>query len=449
MELLIKFRKTVMAVVKFFILASVTFGFIFMWQKGFEEALFSRDGNYLVVVAFVIIFLTFVKLYGGFKIGVLRLHELWYSLGIAIVFSNGLMYIIMCLIARGILSPLPLVLGVIYQILIAGIDAYCANSIYFSIYSSRHILAVYGGEKQGLEVIRKMSRIPERYSIDSAVSLAYTDMDKVKEEIDKYSAVLICDFDHANKDEVLRYCYAKKKRIYLLPSTNDIILSSTYQSQIFDTPILMCRNHGLSMEQEIVKRLMDLVVSAIMLLLASPIMLVTAIAIKACDGGPVFFKQNRVTKDGKIFNVLKFRSMIVDADKGGFKGATDNDSRITPVGKIIRACRVDELPQLINIFKGDMSLVGPRPERTEHVYMYTEQYPEFDLRHRVKGGLTGYAQIYGKYNTTPKDKLNMDLIYIEKYSLLLDIKLLFMTFKILFMKESTEGFEEKQEGNEE
>ncbi|MEE1278887.1 MAG: sugar transferase, partial [Acutalibacteraceae bacterium] len=132
-----------------------------------------------------------------------------------------------------------------------------------------------------------------------------------------------------------------------------------------------------------------------------------------------------------------------------FKGATDNDSRITPVGKVIRACRVDELPQLINILMGDMSLVGPRPERTEHVYMYTEKYPEFDLRHRVKGGLTGYAQIYGKYNTTPKDKLMMDLIYIENYSILLDLKLLFMTFKILFMKESTEGFNnEESEQNE-
>lgn len=448
MELMVKFRKTVLVAVKFLILASITFGFIYTWQKGYPEVLYSQDGNYLVVAAFVFIFMTFVKLYGGFKIGVLRLNELWYSLGIAIVFSNGLMYAIMSLIARKLLTPLPIIAGTMYQVILAGIAAYCANSIYFTVYKSRHILAVYGGETQGLEVIRKMSRIPERYHIDAAVSLADTDMEKVKQEIDKYSAVLICDFDHANKDEVLRYCYAKKKRIYLLPSTNDIILSTTYQSQIFDTPILMCRNHGLTMEQEIVKRAMDIVVSAVMLVFASPIMLVTAVAIKVCDGGPVFFKQNRVTKNGRIFNVLKFRSMIVDADKDGFKGATDHDKRITPVGKIIRACRVDELPQLINIFKGDMSLVGPRPERTEHVYMYTEQYPEFDLRHRVKGGLTGYAQIYGKYNTTPKDKLNMDLIYIEKYSLLLDIKLLLMTFKILFMKESTEGFEEKEEGTE-
>jgi len=188
---------------------------------------------------------------------------------------------------------------------------------------------------------------------------------------------------------------------------------------------------------------MDLLVSIFGLLIASPFMIIIALAIKLYDRGPVFFKQNRVTKDGKIFNVLKFRSMIVDADKIALRKATSNDDRITPIGKIIRPLRLDELPQLINILKGDMSLVGPRPERTENVFEYTQMLPEFDLRHRVKAGLTGYAQIYGKYNTSPQNKLNMDLIYIEKYSVLLDIKLLIMTIKILFMRESTEGFSDE------
>jgi lipopolysaccharide/colanic/teichoic acid biosynthesis glycosyltransferase len=176
-------------------------------------------------------------------------------------------------------------------------------------------------------------------------------------------------------------------------------------------------------------------------------MLIAAIAIKLDDGGPIFFKQNRITRNGKIFNVLKFRSMIVDADKDGAKKAEVGDDRITKVGRIIRACRLDELPQLINVLKGDMSLVGPRPERIENVYEYSNAYPEFELRHKVKGGITGYAQLYGKYNTSPKDKLNMDLIYIETYSIIQDIKLLILTIKILFMKESTEGFDASANAN--
>ena len=144
--------------------------------------------------------------------------------------------------------------------------------------------------------------------------------------------------------------------------------------------------------------------------------------------------------------IIKFRSMIVDAEKDGKPHpATENDDRITKVGKFIRACRIDELPQLFNILKGDMSIVGPRPERVEHVEKYTSMIPEFSFREKVKGGLTGYAQVYGKYNTTALDKLKLDLIYITNYSLLLDIQIIFETVKILFQKESTEGFSESQE----
>ena len=171
-------------------------------------------------------------------------------------------------------------------------------------------------------------------------------------------------------------------------------------------------------------------------------MLIVAVAIKLYDGGPVLFKQERCTINGKIFKIHKFRSMIVDAEKEGKSiPATEHDPRITPVGNIIRKLRIDELPQMIDILQGNMSIVGPRPERVEHVEAYTEDIPEFKYRLKVKGGLTGYAQIYGKYNTTAYDKLKLDLMYIQNYSLRLDIRLIFMTVKIMFMKESTEGFE--------
>ena len=191
---------------------------------------------------------------------------------------------------------------------------------------------------------------------------------------------------------------------------------------------------------------MDLVIAVLGLVITSPILLIVAVCIKVCDGGPVFFFQERCTLGGKVFRICKFRSMIVDAEKDGkSRPATDDDDRITPVGKVIRKTRIDELPQLFNVLKGDMSIVGPRPERVEHVEIYTKEIPEFVYRMKVKGGLTGYAQVYGKYNTTAYDKLKMDLMYIENYSFLLDVKLILMTIKVMFMKASTEGFSEKQQ----
>jgi lipopolysaccharide/colanic/teichoic acid biosynthesis glycosyltransferase len=173
----------------------------------------------------------------------------------------------------------------------------------------------------------------------------------------------------------------------------------------------------------------------------SPLLIGVSLAIKIEDGGPIFYKQKRVTRNGKRFDILKFRSMIVDAEKNGVTPATDHDPRITKVGKFIRAYRIDELPQLLNILKGEMSIVGPRPERVEHVEKYTKYVPEFVYREKVKGGLTGYAQVFGKYNTTALDKLKFDLMYIEDYSLFLDFKIILMTIRILFEKESTEGFD--------
>ncbi len=442
MKYLIKFRKSIIAFQKLFIIASMTCIFVASWQQNYDRALFSNKGNYVVVLSYLVMLITFSTIYGGFKIGISRLNDVVYSLMLSTVFTNFLMYLELCLIARIMLPPLPTVVYTIIQLLIVFVGAYSANTIYYKFYNPRRILAIISPDGKRASIIKKMRKFKERYSIEKVIN---TDLpiNEIFSEIDNFEAVLICEFDKTLQNKILRYCYATRKRIYFLPSSNDIILCNASQSQIFDTPVLICRNHGLSTEQRIIKRTMDIIISGVGLLIASPFMIIIALAIKLYDRGPVFFKQNRVTRDGKIFNVLKFRSMIVDADKVCLRKATTKDDRITPVGRIIRPLRLDELPQLLNILFGDMSFVGPRPERTENVYEYTKLYPEFDLRHRVKGGLTGYAQIYGKYNTSPQDKLNMDLIYIEKYSILLDIKLIIMTIKILFQRESTEGFDEE------
>ena len=198
-------------------------------------------------------------------------------------------------------------------------------------------------------------------------------------------------------------------------------------------------------EYRTVKRTLDIVFSGIALILFSPIMLVTAVAVKM-DGGPIFYKQVRLTRNGKQFKILKFRSMCVDAEKktGAVLSGGKDDPRITKVGRIIRACRVDEMPQLINIFKGEMSIVGPRPERPEIAAIIEKELPEFRLRLQAKAGLTGYAQVYGKYNTTPYDKLLMDLMYISSATLFMDLRIAIETLRILFDKRSTEGLDDEE-----
>jgi len=444
---LMNFRKTVMRILKILIIASLTFCFIQTWVTNYTSSLFSRNGNYVVIFSFVFMLFIFCALYGAFKIGVYRIHELVYSFTLSILITNFLMYLELSLIAREMIKITPLFISVLFEILIAFIGCYCANTVYFKLYPARRLVAIFDDDATGFSLINRMSRIPERFKIERGVNINSYTVEQIKKYILQYDGVLICDIDKNLEKELYGFCYANGKRIYMQPAITDIIINHSYEIQIGDTPVIMSRNRGLTTEQAILKRLMDLLISAIALIITSPFMLIAAIAIKLDDGGPIFFKQNRITKDGKIFNVLKFRSMIVDADKDGAKKAEVGDNRITKVGKIIRACRLDELPQLINVLKGDMSLVGPRPERIENVYEYSKAYPEFELRHKVKGGITGYAQLYGKYNTSPKDKLNMDLIYIETYSIIQDIKLIILTIKILFMKESTEGFDSSANAN--
>jgi lipopolysaccharide/colanic/teichoic acid biosynthesis glycosyltransferase len=229
-----------------------------------------------------------------------------------------------------------------------------------------------------------------------------------------------------------------------MPDISDIMMMGAEKIQISDTTMLMLRNQGLSAGQRCIKRIFDIVVGILAVIIASPVMLIIAIAIKAYDGGPVFFTQSRLTRDGQVFKIYKFRSMRVQKENEKNCITRKNDDRITPVGHIIRKLHLDELPQIINIIKGDMSWVGPRPEWTATTEQYAQNLPEFLLRLKVKAGLTGYAQIYGKYNTTPYDKLMLDLTYIEKYSFLLDLKLMILTLKVLFEKENTEGIEDWQ-----
>ena len=316
--------------------------------------------------------------------------------------------------------------------------------LYRKLFKPQQILEVYGGES--CENTEFMNTRPDKYHIVDSISIDIG-TDKVISMLKGYEAILLNDIPSEDKNDILKECFRIGKRVYFTPKISDIIGKNSEDINLFDTPLFLCRNNGLAYHQIVIKRIVDVLVSLIVLVVFSPIFAIIAMLIKAEDGGPVLYRQDRVTIGGKVFSILKFRSMIVDAEKDGVPlPAGEDDKRITKVGRIIRATRLDELPQMINILMGDMSLVGPRPERVEHVEKYTADIPEFEFRLKVKGGLTGVAQVFGKYNTSPLSKLKMDLYYITNYSLLLDLQIIFETAKILVQKDRTEGFtKEKQE----
>lgn len=439
MQLLIKFRNTIMLFLKGLMIFTLTTTFFGIWQNYYHDAMFSNTGNYVVAFVYVAIFMIFGVLYDGFKVGIVRVHEMSYSLSLSLFFTNFFTYVMLCLMARKLMSPLAMLVLMALQVVMVVVLSYALTHAYFSLYKARRVLAIFSTEKRN-DIIKKIQLIKERFVLDKGITIDHG-LEEIKSEIDNFETVLICDFDPSIKSEILKYCYATNKRIYFLPSSADTVLNGSYPVQIFDTPVLFLHNGGLSMEQRMIKRMLDIILSAIGVIVLSPVMLVTAIAIKLDDGGPIIFKQQRVTRNQRVFSIYKFRSMKV-SDGKEVKKTTIGDDRVTRVGKIIRPFRIDEMPQLFNILFGDMSIVGPRPEMIELVEDYSKILPDFRLRHKVKAGLTGYAQIYGKYNTTPQNKLNMDLHYIEHYSLLEDIRLIAMTVKILFQKESTEGFSE-------
>lgn len=400
-------------------------------------------GHWMMGAVYALLCCVFMFTYGGMKFGYLKRGNIIFSQILSVLCANVIGYLLIVLLSARFVTVLPMLAATAIDIVAIIIWVTVTDIMFKKLFPPRKILLLFE-QYNAEELMYKMSSRKDRYEISEMLDVK-VGWDKIVEKIEKYDAVLIYDVHSELRNKILKHCYEKSVRVYTTPKISDIIIRSSESIHLFDTPLLLSRNTGLTFEQKFVKRAMDIVISGLGLIVASPFMLLTAIAIKLYDGGPVFFKQARCTINGKVFYIHKFRSMIVDAEKDGISiPASDKDPRITPVGDFIRKTRLDELPQLLDILVGNMSVVGPRPERIEHVEKYTKDIPEFAYRLKVKGGLTGYAQIYGKYNTTAYDKLKLDLMYIQNYSVLMDIRLILMTVKIMFMKESTEGFNEKR-----
>lgn len=428
------------------IIIAMTAVFAYVWYGYYLDRLvwmpFWRRGNWVMIAIYALIITLISRLYGGLKVGYLKKIDVFYSLTLAAICTNIVEYCQITLVNRYFLSPWPLVEMTGVQIVLIIIWIFGSRYVYSRLYRARRLLVIHGDRDPG-ELIDKMNSRKDKYDISGKVHVR--EGEKVIHCMMKeYEGVIIWDLPSSERNRYLKYCFAHSIRCYMSPKISDIILMGSDRIHLFDTPLLMSRNMGLSMEQRAAKRAVDIITSAIGIVVSSPIMLLIAILVKAYDKGPVFYFQDRLTTNGKSFKICKFRSMCVDSEKKGARLASKNDSRITPVGKVLRNLHLDELPQLFNVFMGDMSLVGPRPERMEIMKEYEKEIPEFYYRLKVKAGLTGYAQVYGKYNTTPYDKLKLDLFYIENYSFLLDIKLLFMTVKIFFQKEVSEGVDDNQ-----
>ena len=433
-------------ILKFLLIAVGTLLFAMAWDWYYASRIvmpFYFRGNFVVAILFLVTYLIFSKLYGGLQVGLLRISELIYSQCIALLFTNGIMYVVICLLSRRIMNPLPLLLAAAGQTVIAILWSNLASRRYNRLYPPKYTIVVYGDDIS-LASISKIDTMPWKFHVESYVDIR-NGLSMALQALDQAEAVFLCGLSSSDRNTFLKYCVQNGIEVYVRPKIGDLIISGSRKIHLFNVPILHCSRMRTSLWYDCAKRVMDLFLSTLGILFAAPFMIVTAIVIKTYDRGPVFYRQKRLTRNGKIFEIYKFRSMRVDAEKDGIaRLASEKDDRITPVGKIIRAIRFDELPQLFNIFKGDMSIVGPRPERPEIAELYEEKMPEFALRLQVKAGLTGYAQVNGKYNTSPYDKLQMDLIYIAKPSIVEDFKLMLATIKILFVPESTEGVVEGQ-----
>lgn len=403
---------------------------------------FGWKGNWLVYGVYALLYLLFSRLYGGWRVGYFKRWDLVVSGMLTILFTNGITYLQVCLVGRAIMFFTPFVWLTLVQGAVLAVWAYSSAKIYTKVVQPRELLIVDGGTPQTEALKAKLATRPDRYLLKKTV--IYNDTtDAIKGSLlGGNEAIVLCGLPARERNNLLKFCFECGISAYVTPKISDVLVRGAESVAIFDTPLLLNRNQGLSAGQRFTKRYLDLCVSAVALALLSPLMLTIALVIKASDGGPVFFWQERCTEGGRKFNICKFRSMVVDA---GEAPVTDHDSRVTSVGRFLRATRLDELPQLFNVILGEMSLVGPRPETVSHVEAYTRDLPEFAYRSKVKAGLTGYAQIVGKYNTSARDKLLMDLMYIVNWSLLGDVKLILMTLKVLFFKESTAGFPTPQE----
>ena len=440
-----RYHNLVLRFVKMINACAMAIPFAFAWYVYYADKIrvpYVRRGNWVIILLFLLLYVIFGRTYEAFMVSYNRISEMIYSQMLAVVISYTIYYVIICLLAGKMMHVWPLLLAIFHSLLISIAWSIFAHRWYFKTFRPRRTAIVWE-DRKGLDELVDSYGLEKKFEVLKIISAeeCINDLSLLKD----MQAVFFSGVHSHDRNIIIKYCVQNKITSFIIPRVGDVLMSGAKRMPMFHLPMLRLDRYNPSPEYLFVKRLFDILASSIALVILSPVMIIFAILIKM-DGGPAFYKQRRLTKDGKEFDVLKFRSMGTDAEKDGVARLStgENDPRITPIGRVIRKYRIDELPQLLNILKGDMSIVGPRPERPEIAAQYEKELPEFRLRLQAKCGLTGYAQVYGKYNTTPYDKLQMDLMYIAKPSLAQDLSIIFATIKIIFLPESTEGVKEGQ-----
>ncbi len=448
MDILSKVQKSVIFLIKASMYVCLIGTFFMVFSTEFAWLLRPSRTAAVTFVTFCVVEAMLIAIYGGFTIGRTKSKPIIMSISIATIFADFVTHMQLCIMNVNenlnshfvYESPHLLLLVICIQVSLIILFTYLAHYVYFTINPPEKCCVVTSSEEALNNIVPKIKRYKKQYNI---VHMIHHTSKYLFDIINECDTIFIYDVPVQEKSYITEYCYAKNKNIYFNFEMDDVVMLGARTAMLDDKPMVSAVVRDLTLEQRFVKRVMDILISSIGLIICGIPMIICAILIKAEDGGHVFFKQYRATKGGELFQVYKFRTMK-EADSVN-RSVTSNDDRITKIGKYLRKFRIDELPQLFNILKGEMSVVGPRPEMIENVDKYTAELPEFKYRLRVKGGLTGYAQIAGKYNTSPKDKLVLDLMYIEKYSLWLDFKLIMQTVTVFFKaSDSTKAFGKKE-----
>ncbi|HKM22107.1 MAG TPA: sugar transferase [Lachnospiraceae bacterium] len=444
-EICRKFEKSIIFLLEFVMYAAAFATFFLLFSIDNEEIITLSRTAAVTLSTYVIIDFLLTGIYGKYDVGIRKPKSIVYSLVLAGIFTDLITYFQLSIMKTNdannrmfkIENVGILFLVIVIQVLIFIFMTYIGNAFYFWIKDAEHCLIIAFDPKEAERVAGALGDYKKRYRIGSIVHYQSEDLEERMLEAD---TIFLYDVPVDVRTGIVDFCYQNLKNVYFNPHIADILERNSKQVVIDDMSFFSSQFHTITFEQRIIKRLMDIGISALALIITSPILLISAVCIKKNDGGKVLFKQKRATVHGKVFVIYKFRTMHENVENYSVVG---DDDRVTAVGRFLRKYRIDELPQFYNILRGDMSLVGPRPEMLENVEDYTKEMPEFRYRLRMKAGLTGYAQIIGKYNTSSKDKLMLDLMYIENYSILKDIQLLFQTIMVLFnASDSTAAFQE-------
>lgn len=431
----------------YFLLAALFFGLMAInnWQIRHVSRTLATMGLTYVAMSFAM-----HAVYGGYAVGKKKSKPIISSMSLATMGTDLVTYVQLQIMnvneemnsSLRIFGPdFPwLILCMVLQIVLITFWVRLGNNFYFTINPPKRCLVILGNKMEKESICSKIGVYRLQWKVDRVIMW---DDHRLKKAIHRTEVVFIgSSIPSEAKLDILQTCYELHRDVLSKAQLQDVMLSNATQTIVDDAPFLEMTYAKMTLGQRMAKRTIDIVFSALVLLVLSPLLLIIAISIKLEDGGPVVFRQKRMTVGGKEFWIRKFRSMKVNADgMAPPVSAAQDDPRITKVGKVLRRFRMDELLQFWNILKGDMTVVGPRPEMLENVYKYKQDLPAFAYREKMKAGLTGYAQIEGRYNTSPEDKLMLDMMYIESFSIWLDIKLMFRTVTVFFKKDSTQGFD--------